>query len=257
MPDKPPLLFLHGAFAGPEIWTRFVAPWFAARGHAVAAPRLNGGEGARLRDYVARARTAADALGGTPVVVGHSLGGLVAQHLAAERRLAGAVLVSSPGPAGLGPSFAKLAMLSPDILGTLMLAQSGAGAALGAEAIRRALFTETTPNDWIAEVSQMLAPESPGALADAMTWDLPAWPLAWMVPTLAIAGDRDPIVPRADLWAVGLCYGAETEVFQGLGHGLPIDPAWKSLAWRINAWLDERRIRALGQVPLAKVGRVL
>ena len=39
---KPPILFLHGAFAGPEIWTRFVAPWFAARGHQVAVPQLPG-----------------------------------------------------------------------------------------------------------------------------------------------------------------------------------------------------------------------
>ena len=66
--EKPPILFLHGAFAGPEIWTRFVAPWFAARGHQVAVPRLPGGlPGARLRDYVARARAAADALEAPPV----------------------------------------------------------------------------------------------------------------------------------------------------------------------------------------------
>ena len=38
----------------------------------------------------------------------------------------------------------------------------------------------------------------------------------------------------------------------GAGHGLPVDPSWKSLAWRINAWLDERRI---GAVPRQAVGR--
>jgi hypothetical protein len=30
---------------------------------------------------------------------------------------------------------------------------------------------------------------------------------------------------------------------------VPLDPHWKSLAWRINAWLDERRIGA-GAEPL-------
>ena len=106
MSDKPPILFLHGAFGGPEVWTRFVAPWFAGRGHAVAVPRLSApfaATPARLRDYVARAAAAADALESPPVVVGHSLGGLVAQHLAARRRVAGLVLVASPGPCGLGP----------------------------------------------------------------------------------------------------------------------------------------------------------
>ena len=47
-----------------------------------------------------------------------------------------------------------------------------------------------------------------------------------------------------DLWAIALAYGAETELVRGVGHGLPIDPHWKSLAWRINAWIDERLIGA-------------
>ena len=63
-------------------------------------------------------------------------------------------------------------------------------------------------------------------------------------PVLAVLGDRDAFVPITDLWASALAYGAETELLRGCGHGLPIDPHWKSLAWRINAWLDERRIGA-------------
>ena len=51
-------------------------------------------------------------------------------------------------------------------------------------------------------------------------------------------------MPVTDLWAIALAYGAETELVRGSGHGLPLDPHWKSLAWRINAWLDERRIGA-------------
>lgn len=244
MPEKPPILFLHGAFGGPDIWTRFVAPWFAARGHRVAVPRLPGRlqDRPRLRDYVRCARAAADALGRAPIVIGHSLGGLVAQHLAAERRVAGAVFVSSPGPYGLGPSLWQLSSRAPDVLGALIMSQASAGGLLGPEAVRRALFTDETPEDWIRDVAPLPERESPLALLDGLTWDLPAWPLVRGVPSLAILGDRDAFVPITDLWAIGLFYGSETELFRGLGHGLPIDPAWKSLAWRINAWMDERRI---------------
>ena len=251
MSDKPPILFLHGAFGGPEVWTRFVAPWFAARGHQVAVPRLStplAARPARLRDYVARAAAAADALetalGAPPVVIGHSLGGLVAQHLAARRRVAGLVLVASPGPAGLGPSLWQLSSQAPDVLATLVAAQAGAGALLGLEAVRRALFTEKTPLEWVAELAFRPGPESPLALLDGLTWDLPAWFLVRRAPVLAVLGDSDAFVPITDLWASAFVYGAEIEVLRGCGHGLPIDPHWKSLAWRINAWLDERRIGA-------------
>jgi non-heme chloroperoxidase len=243
MTEKPPILFLHGAFAGPEIWTRFVAPWFAARGHRVAAPRLPGPvPGARLRDYVRRARAAADALGRPPVVVGHSLGGLVAQHLAAQCTVAGVVLVASPGPYGLAPSLWQLSARAPEVLATLLVAQAGAGTLLGLDAVRRAFFTDDTPDDWIAAVAPRPDRESPLALLDGLTWDLPAWFLARRAPMLAVLGDRDAFVPVTDLWAIGLAYGAETELVRGAAHGLPLDPHWKSLAWRINAWLDERRI---------------
>lgn len=245
MSEHPPLLFLHGAFAGPMIWTRFIAPWFARRGHRVAVPDLPGplDRPARLRDYVRAAEISAEDLGGRPVVVGYSLGGLVAQHLAARRRLAGAVLVASPGPIGLSPTLWRLAQ-APDVLASLMLAQAGAGSMVGVEATRRALFTEDTQDEWIASLALPMRPESAGALFDGTAWDLPFWPLGRLTPTLALLGDQDAFVPMTDLWSIALTYGAETEVLPGAGHGLPVDPSWKSLAWRINAWLDERRIGA-------------
>ena len=246
MHDAPPILFLHGAFVGPALWERFVAPWFAARGHPVAVPHLakEAGSGARLRDYVRVARDAAAELGGAPIVVGHSLGGIVAQHLAAEGRVAGAVLVASPGPWGLGPSLWHMSARSRRALGAVMLTQVGAGGTIGVETARDMLFAPGTPDAWIRDVMEVPEPESPLALFDAMTWDLPMWPLARSVPMLAVMGDRDAFVPVSDLWSIGLTYRAETELIPDVAHGLPIDPAWKSLAWRINAWIDERGILA-------------
>lgn len=248
MSDRPPLLFLHGAFTGPVVWTQFVAPWFARRGHRVLAPTLPGPTDgpARLRDYVRTAREAAESFGERPVAIGHSLGGLVAQHLAAEGRLAGAALIASPGPMGVWPTLWRLAAFAPEVMAALIVAQAGGGGLLGTATARAALFTADTPEEWIAAVLPEFAGESPAALVDGMTWDLPFWPTARRTPMLALLGDQDAFVPVSDLWALALTYGAETEILPGRAHGLPIDPSWQSLAWRINAWIGERAIGVAG-----------
>ncbi len=102
---RPPLLFVHGAFVDHESFR----PWvqnFADRGwHAVAASRRGRAglaperaRGLSIADYVEDTLKVIDALGEKPVLIGHSLGGLIAQKLA-EMGKALAVVLMCPAPA--------------------------------------------------------------------------------------------------------------------------------------------------------------
>ncbi|HEY8209824.1 MAG TPA: alpha/beta hydrolase [Myxococcaceae bacterium] len=103
-PSRPGLVLVHGGGAHAEWWS-FLAP-LLTRGYHVAALDLSGfGDSGRRPQYEARTwvkelLAVADHAGMTspPVLVGHSLGGVITIVAAAEHgdRLAGAVIVDAP-----------------------------------------------------------------------------------------------------------------------------------------------------------------
>ena len=101
---QPGLVFVHGGAAHAHWWS-FLAPMFATDWHAVALDLSGHGDSGRREVYSHEAwadevLAVTDAAGfpGPPVVVGHSLGGMVTIQTAATYgdRLAGAVIVDAP-----------------------------------------------------------------------------------------------------------------------------------------------------------------
>jgi pimeloyl-ACP methyl ester carboxylesterase len=100
----PGLVLIHGGAAHLHWWT-FLAPMFASDWHVVALDLSGHGDSGRRDDYSHEA-WACEVLGvahhagfpGPPVLVGHSLGGMVVIQAASQHGplLAGAVVVDSP-----------------------------------------------------------------------------------------------------------------------------------------------------------------
>jgi pimeloyl-ACP methyl ester carboxylesterase len=105
--ERPPLLFVHGAFVTHESFRPWVQ-YFAERGwHAVAASRRGRAGlpperaiGVTIADYVDDTLKMVEALSEKPIVIGHSLGGLIAQKLA-ELGKARALVLMSSAPAAM------------------------------------------------------------------------------------------------------------------------------------------------------------
>ncbi|MDA2979186.1 MAG: alpha/beta hydrolase [Actinomycetota bacterium] len=101
---KPGLVFVHGGAAHAEWWS-FIAPFFSTNWHAVALDLSGHGESG-WRDAYGHPMWAQEVMAvatdanfpGPPVVVGHSLGGMVTIQTAATYgdELAGAVIVDTP-----------------------------------------------------------------------------------------------------------------------------------------------------------------
>jgi len=101
---KPGLVFVHGGAAHAQWWS-FIAPLFSRDWHAVAIHLSGHGDSGRRQQYSHKMwaqevmAVVADAgFPGPPVIVGHSLGGMVTIQTASTYgdELAGAVIVDAP-----------------------------------------------------------------------------------------------------------------------------------------------------------------
>ncbi len=107
----PPVLFVHGMWADQTYWNRFRRS-FERNGLATHSITLlchekpqdiDGLRRVGILDYVAQVRDVALLLPEPPVVVGHSMGALVAQKLAETTAIHSLVLLSPVGPSGISP----------------------------------------------------------------------------------------------------------------------------------------------------------
>ena len=88
--NKPPILLVHGAWHGAWCWEETYLDYFADAGHETWAMDLRGHGGSgntkpfrltTIGDYIKDVLAAIAEMPSPPIVIGHSMGGLVCQHL--------------------------------------------------------------------------------------------------------------------------------------------------------------------------------
>jgi len=105
------IFMIHGMWSGPWVWDRFM-PFFSERGYRCVAPALRYHDApperppaqlgrVSLLDYAADLQLELDKMAGPPILMGHSMGGLLAQMLAARRPARALVLLSPVPPQGI------------------------------------------------------------------------------------------------------------------------------------------------------------
>lgn len=248
-PAKPsPLLFVHGAWHGAWCWQEHFLDYFTARGYEAHALDLRGhgaSEGrerlrrTRIADYVADVTKVAENLRAPPVVIGHSMGGLVVQkYLERQPAPAGVLLASVPHYGAIGATLyfmahQPLAFLKANIsLSLYPLVANPAKA-------RKAFYSARLPQDLLERYAAKLQDESYVGFLDMLGLGLPR-PTHVKTPLLVLGGSDDALFPPAAVERTAHAYGTQAEIFTGMAHNLMLDPGWENVAGRIAGWLGER-----------------
>ncbi len=238
---------VHGAFCAGWAFDGFREP-FEAAGHPVIAPDLpghgaDGGPpvtGQSMSDYAGAVRLVIEAQGEPPILIGHSLGGLVAQMAATRARVAGLILLAPSAPWGVTGSTAE------EAISAVSLYALGPYWALAVDpdypAARRYLF-DRLPRAVRRATFARLVPESGRALWETLNWWLDPFATTLVgagdvrAPVLAIAGGLDAIHPAATVRAIAGRLGGETLVFPDMSHWLVGEPGWEGVAGACLDWI--------------------
>lgn len=241
------LLFVHGAFVGAWVWQEHYLPYFASRGwtsHALSLSGHGGSQGREwldqisLQQYVQDVRRIIARMPTRPVIIGHSMGGMVAQKVLEHEDAPAVVLMSSVPPAGLFAATAQMLMSRPNLLAELNRALNGAIPQL--ESLREALFHQPISDEVLLAYMLRMHPESTRAVWDMSCFDLPSPARMHRPPMLVLGAEHDNLVPASQTQHTASAYDTDAHIFPDIGHGMMLEAGWQATAEHIADWLIEQ-----------------
>lgn len=241
--DRPALLFVHGGFHGAWCWDEHFLDWFNSRGWAAHAVSLRGhgaSEGHEqirlfsLNDYCDDVLTTIDSLGGPVVLIGHSMGGVVAQMCMMQSDVvAGAALMaSSPRRPALRVAL-RLLRAHPV---SMLLGQVLKDPVRLRRAMKPFFLSPNLSESVQLRYHSQLSLESPLAMTELFSRDAPVVSPDDNRPVHVIAGRDDWSIPAAEHISLAAAYNATFETCPGW-HDLMLDPDWRESAASIHRWL--------------------
>jgi pimeloyl-ACP methyl ester carboxylesterase len=242
-----PLLFVHGAWHAAWCWDEHFLDFFAARGYRAVAPSFRGHGNSptpkRLRDcsfadYLDDVVSVARSLPTPPVLVGHSMGGVIVQKYLETNDAPAAVLMASMPPQGYLRSGLRWLRRHPVHFAKLTLTGRSLAYVSTPELARERFFCAHTPEPLVRRYAARLQEESARSGLDGLV-TLPK-PDRVRAPLLVLGAEEDGAVIRDEVVATARAYRTEPEFFAGMGHDMMLETGWQAVAERIDGWLGAR-----------------
>lgn len=253
---KKTIVFIHGMFQNAKSWEKWTA-YFSQRGYDCIAPSwpLHDGEPAALRNQVPEAlgdlvlddlvmamEIVVNKLDEKPIIIGHSVGGLITQILVQKGLASAAVAVSSVAPNG---------MLSFDwsfFKNSITIANPFKGDEpfyMDPETFHGAFANSLSEAQSNIEFEKTATHDSRNVLRSCMgtsghiDLDQPH------VPLLFISGTEDEIIPAALVEKNSKAYEDKNSIveyaeFAVRSHYICNEPGWEQVADRVNTFLNQQ-----------------
>lgn len=187
----------------------------------------------RIKHYVEDLATAIDRFDAPPILVGHSMGGLVVQKYLETHEVPGAVLLAPVPIGGVTRATLRVARRHPWKFIKANLTWS-LGPLVENPSIAADLFlpSDATQAD-VGWLGSRLQSESYVAYLDMMLF-VRARPQLVNSPVAIIAADDDRIFGVGELRKAAGAYGVELQVLDAAAHDLMLGPRWETAAAKVE-----------------------
>lgn len=240
----PPILFVHGAFAGAWCWDEFFLPWFADAGYHAHAIDLPGRRGSpehkklqdlTIDDYLDAVMAAVEAFDDPPVIVGHSMGGWLAWRVAETTRISGLVLMAPVPPTGLAAPALQLAVSNPALAMDVAAVHNGGTASV--DTLLTTLFSRSVPRDVAEGYISRFQNESQVAVAGLYNPRMPNVMGLWGTPIMVLGAEEDQLIPPEHVHWTASISGRLAHIYEDMGHGMMLENEWQRVAEDIASWI--------------------
>ncbi len=195
----------------------------------------------RIGDYLADVAQVASQLQKPPIVVGHSLGGLVVQKYLEKHPVPAAVLLASVPAHGRLTGALRFASRHPLAFAKATLTWSLYPIVGTTDLTRDAFFSAGISTAKLNGYFSRLQDSSYIAFLDAVVFTT-VHPEVVRTPILVMGGADDTIIPYRLVEATARAYHTQAEIFPGMAHDMMLEAGWQSVADRILSWLEEQNL---------------
>jgi pimeloyl-ACP methyl ester carboxylesterase len=247
------IFMIHGMFGGPWYWENYRRK-FEAEGYRCIVTTLRYHDmdprgvphpllgTTSLLDYAEQLEKEICQLDETPIVMGHSMGGLLAQILCARKRAKALVLLTPASPAGI-------MALTPSVIKTFWSVQTKWGfwnspfRLKFSEVVYSMLHLFPEKEQW--EIYNKFVYESGRAATQIGYWFFDPSQASSVdesrviCPVLVIAGTLDRITPASVARKIALKYKTVSTYkdFENHAHWVVGEPGWQEVADYVSSWL--------------------
>jgi pimeloyl-ACP methyl ester carboxylesterase len=250
-PRHTPILFVHGMFHCARCWDEYFLPYFAQHCYPAYALSLRGhgnSEGrdrlrwATLGDYLTDLDQVINQLPIPPVLVGHSMGGLLVQNYLQKQEVPAAVLLGAVSPNGLLPVSMRVLIHNPLTFMKAILTLRPYYVVGNPGLYRELFFSSDVSETKLATCFSRVHDESflayLGMLFAALN---PPRPIS-RTPLLVLGGASDTSITPGEVELTARKHRTRAELFPHMAHAMMLEDDWQVVADRILGWLDELQI---------------